>query len=303
MRARAAALALGLLAATRAADAQVNPHAPSTDDDRMLTPCVRALPPEQFRRMTVFLEADVAEGRPRDVLPVGDLLVQLVTARIRARLDAQPDSVPAGDAMLAWHEVDEWLVVRLRRDGTFTWWPRGADGASRTPTGGAALLARALEEIVAESQQLYWPPGLTGDSAEFELHLHHPYAREDGAVEPMTLRMAAPLVTLPVPPMSAVRPDRAVPAAYPSSAQNGGVEGFVVLQFVVDQNGRVELPTVRDVWPSDRPRLTGDLLRYYEEFQNATVRGLRRATYVPARVGGCAVPQLVQQAFEFKMSR
>jgi hypothetical protein len=72
------------------------------------------------------------------------------------------------------------------------------------------------------------------------------------------------------------------------------------MQFVVDSSGRVDPATLRDLWPADRPRLTGELGGHYRAFLSAVRDGLADARYVPARVGGCATRQLVQQPFEFR---
>ena len=305
-RVRIVALALALLPAARAAGAQAAaaPSGGGSAYDAGVNACVASIPPERLARVVVYLEADVADSTQRGVLPIGDLLADLAAARVRRRLSGASDTLPRGDAVMSWRDTEHWLSVTLHRDGTFRWRPRGDSAATRPPVGGAAVLAQALTELEAEEQRLFWPDGLPGDSARFELHLHHPAVREDGTAAPLSLRLAVPLLTLPVPTTSPAAPYRATrPAPYPTGAQRGGAEGTVILRFVIDTAGRVEPESVREMWPATLPRLTGERAAFYDEFLQSTMRSVRRARYEPARIGGCPVRQLVQQAFAFKLAR
>lgn len=76
---------------------------------------------------------------------------------------------------------------------------------------------------------------------------------------------------------------------YPSMLASAGVEGEVVLQYVVDTLGRVERTSVRSL-RSDHP-----------EFERSVRAALERMTFVPAEAGGRKVRQLVEQAFTFAM--
>lgn len=76
--------------------------------------------------------------------------------------------------------------------------------------------------------------------------------------------------------------------AYPERALRQGLAGFVVARFIVNARGRVE----SDVTILDS---TSD------EFTSAVQSYLRRARYRPARVGGRAVRQLVEQRFVFEL--
>lgn len=302
-RLRSALLALGLLATARAAGAQAEASAApewGSSYDSRTNACVASIPPERLARVVVYLEADVADSTQRGVLPIGDLLADLAATRVRRRLSAAADTLPRGDAILSWQGTSDWLSVTLHRDGRFAWRPLGDSAATRPPVGGAAVLAQALAELEAEEHRLFWPDELPGDSVRFELHLHHPMIREDGTAEPLALRLAAPIFTLPVPSMTPAAPRRGRPASYPTEALRGGAEGTVILRFVIDSAGRVEPESVREVWPETMPRLTGELAAYYDDFLRSTMRSVRRARYEPARIGGCPVRQLVQQAFAFK---
>lgn len=78
---------------------------------------------------------------------------------------------------------------------------------------------------------------------------------------------------------------------YPDILRQGGVEGEVLAQFVVDTTGRVEVASFRVL------RSTHAL------FEQAVRSALPRMRFLPAEVGGRKVRQLVQQPFVFNLQR
>jgi protein TonB len=78
---------------------------------------------------------------------------------------------------------------------------------------------------------------------------------------------------------------------YPEVLRSSGVEGRVVAEFVVDEQGRAEEGGVRFV-RSDN-----------QLFEDAVRIALRRMRFIPAEVGGVKVRQLVQMPFVFTLSR
>ena len=78
---------------------------------------------------------------------------------------------------------------------------------------------------------------------------------------------------------------------YPESLRSSGVEGRVIAEFVVDEQGRTEGGSVRFV-RSDN-----------QLFEDAVRVALRRMRFIPAEVGGRKVKQLVQMPFVFTLSR
>ena len=86
----------------------------------------------------------------------------------------------------------------------------------------------------------------------------------------------------------------AIPGAapeYPAALRSAGIEGEVLAQFIVDQNGLAEPGSLRIVSASN------------ELFANSVRRALPRMRFTPARLGGRAVPQMVQQTFVFRLNR
>ena len=78
---------------------------------------------------------------------------------------------------------------------------------------------------------------------------------------------------------------------YPEELRSRNVEGQVLAQFVVAASGAV-VPTSFKVLRSSDPIFT-----------EAVARAVRMMRFVPARLGGVAVQQLVQQPFDFRLDR
>lgn len=81
------------------------------------------------------------------------------------------------------------------------------------------------------------------------------------------------------------------PPRYPASLRAAGVEGQVVVLFVVSEAGRVEPGTIRFT-ASDNP--------LFEAAVRSALHGMR---FIPADVGGRKVRQLVQMPFVFTLTR
>jgi protein TonB len=78
---------------------------------------------------------------------------------------------------------------------------------------------------------------------------------------------------------------------YPEVLRRSGVEGRVIALFVVDEDGRAEVDSVRFL------RSDNHL------FDEAVTTALRRMRFVPAEIGGRKVRQLVQMPFVFTIGR
>jgi TonB family protein len=84
------------------------------------------------------------------------------------------------------------------------------------------------------------------------------------------------------------RPESAAPV-YPPRLSALGIEGRVQATFVVDATGRVDMTSVR-VLESDDP-----------EFSESVSTALAEMRFRPAKRGGRAVRQLVEQRFNFRI--
>jgi protein TonB len=81
------------------------------------------------------------------------------------------------------------------------------------------------------------------------------------------------------------------PPRYPEVLRSSGVEGKVIAQFVVDEQGHAEEESLRFV-RSDN-----------QLFADAVRVALVRMRFIPAEIGGVKVRQLVQMPFVFTLSR
>lgn len=77
---------------------------------------------------------------------------------------------------------------------------------------------------------------------------------------------------------------------YPKAMRERGIEGDVLVQFVVDTLGRADLRTVRALRETD-PAFTWEVRQ-----------ALKSAHFRPARLGGRVVRQMVQVPFQFRLA-
>lgn len=78
---------------------------------------------------------------------------------------------------------------------------------------------------------------------------------------------------------------------YPEVLRASGVEGTVMVQFVVDTSGKAERPSFK-------------ILSSTNDLFSASVRAaLPRMRFYPAQIAGRKVKQLVQQPFQFTLSK
>ncbi len=78
---------------------------------------------------------------------------------------------------------------------------------------------------------------------------------------------------------------------YPSTLRQAGVEGEVLVQFVVDTEGRADVATFKVLKSS------------HELFAQSVSAALPAMRYIPAELGGKRVKQLVQQPFAYAIAR
>lgn len=81
------------------------------------------------------------------------------------------------------------------------------------------------------------------------------------------------------------------PPRYPDMLRSANVEGEVLAQFVVDTLGRVERGSIKILKTS------------HDLFTNSVMQHLGNAKYYAAEIGGRKVKQLVQQPFNFALTR
>ena len=78
---------------------------------------------------------------------------------------------------------------------------------------------------------------------------------------------------------------------YPDMLRSANVEGEVLVQFVVDTTGKVENGSIKILKSS------------HDLFTNSVRQALNSMRFYPAEIGGRKVKQLVQQPFNFTLTR
>jgi protein TonB len=92
-------------------------------------------------------------------------------------------------------------------------------------------------------------------------------------------------VETPAAPLGGATPE------YPSTLRETGVEGRVILEFVVNEQGRVDMGSVKVVESSNA---------LFTASVRAALSGMR---FRSAKIGGRAVKQYVRQPFSFKLNK
>lgn len=115
--------------------------------------------------------------------------------------------------------------------------------------------------------------------------------RVPGRVYPEDLTWSEPLLRLRVPVYRIQRAVQRISGPdprYPDNLAREAVTGKVVVQFVVDYNGAIDMETVHVMAPV--PRI---------EFVHAALDALRHSRFSPMIVAGCPVSTLIEQPFVF----
>jgi hypothetical protein len=263
--------------------------------------CFDSMIPGTMHRELVFLQARMPVHTDSAFILQADLMAQEVATEVRALLGAHGEDVPFADSIMAWYAVPSVLTVIAHADGHVT----RQIQSTLWDTRAAALLARAFDAARAhELALIIWPDHSPLDSVVVRLSLRTagvtgsipPFAPAGEAGVRFTVFTLLQPETFPAVPMPNQHPPR-----YPMDNERRRVAGFLVMQFVVDTSGRAVPASIRDLWPANRPRLTGDQAQEYNAFVRSTTYWLEEIRFRPARIGTCRVKQLVQQPLAYKI--
>jgi hypothetical protein len=275
--------------------------------------CYDAIPPRAFSRVAVYVQVDADSStlpavELRSALFSADALLQGLAERVRTMLGGAIDTLPRGEPVLGdslhvWRAVGGDLLITVHRDGRML----GRVDTTRADSGAAALFRRALEEAAKGGEFFIWPTdGAAATLDSVRLRVSFDRATVDSTGRPHEMRQRRP--SLPVFSMLApweepVRPHRVASPIYPEFAREHYYRGSTLLQFVVDSTGRPIVSTIRDLHASDASALSNQGRQAYDAFVRAATESVKRSRFVPARIAGCRIRQLVQLPFTFELAR
>jgi hypothetical protein len=256
--------------------------------------CQMPMPREIMRPLHFFLRASSTDTSSA-VAVQADLMAQNVSAQLSTLLGGTESKLPVLQSASAWSSVPAQLVVTLHEDGSVT--RRGVSVSGDTSL--TSLLVKAFDAARARGEaQFIFPDQLQSKTLVVRLQLEAdelPHA----APSPGQHRFAA--FQMPYPTMSPALPKgRNAPPRYPPNAAMRSVTAFVIMRFIVDTAGRAVPASIHDLWPTDKPPLTGDLARYYEGFVKTVTETLPSWQFTPARVGPCPLRQIVELPIAFE---
>ena len=178
-----------------------------------------------------------------------------------------------------------------------------ASVAERSESGDSAArhLGRALDAARRQGEAFLWDDSIKRDSLAWLIRLEAATLSEDGSITPPNLRAGFPVFSVMMPPVIAADVER-MRTTFPM-VRIRGFSGTVRLQFVIDTSGRAVPSSIRGVWPANEARLVGPPRFAYDSVVRVMQMSLEDARFAPARIGRCAVSQLVQQAFTYRPTR
>lgn len=119
-----------------------------------------------------------------------------------------------------------------------------------------------------------------------EVRLHLVWLPDSSDVVPLLrMRVAEILIEEPVKYLNGPLPD------YPVGLRAQGIEGRVVMRYVVDERGKLAAGTIRVIAASR------------QEFINAAITAVSKSRFKPAQTAGCSVPTLLEHVVRFTIGR
>ena len=245
-----------------------------------------------------YVAATVRDSTPAPFPELADEFTQAVAQHLRKLLNARGDTLPRADPSMGWRDfpAGPLLTVHTSRDHepSFT-----LDSSVATTTAAGLLLRAATESQSDGDGALFWPQDAVIDSLDFRIGYR--LSTDGSFANASDVRYAFPVFSLMRPATTPAAMIEEPEIHYPASARELGGTGYILVQLEVDSTGHITPGTVREVWPPGQARPTGALYAVYADFLQAVMNGLPSARFSPARVGGCAVNQLVQLPFTFDL--
>jgi periplasmic protein TonB len=161
--------------------------------------------------------------------------------------------------------------------------PRTTTGASARPAVPTLVPTEIRPEVEPQLTQVGLPPGPFTDNPDPGI------PGGDPAVAPTPPRPSPPSVRAPLPVGGAIKPPRKVRdvrPAYPPIAQQARVEGTVIIEAVIDSDGRVT-----------RTRI----LRSVPLLDQAALAAVNGWVFTPTLLNGAPVPVVMTVTVEFRL--
>lgn len=272
-------------------------------DRKMASPpsstCIDRIPANAFKRVVVYAYVDLQDSVSASFAQSADNFLQEVVNKTQHQFGASADRLPVGEPAVNWRGVDVSLHLVAYKDGRIV--VVHAD-SSNVIGAAATLFARALDSMPTLGQ-LVWSADSTRDSVRFDIAFVRPVLDSAGHVGmPTHKREAIPVFSVLAPweQRAETKPGQ-TPPTYPMRAQRQRYEGTVLLQFLVDSTGHAIISSVHDLRPKAMPKWTSRDSSAYQSFLEETERAIARIEFIPARIGGCPVRQLVQMPFVYSL--
>ena len=255
-----------------------------------LNACLAALPDSALRPETLFVRTFAYRlASPAFLLGAADL-TQRVASQLSYLLGAQGDSIPVAEPRFSWRTLGfgGLVVVLSHSQGIHL---RRIAGPPRPDTLQVPLMEQALRVALATDPMLSNLIEATDDSLVVALGPRWGGTFHGGrALDP-------PIPSLLIRVPAEERPERVAgpPPVYPQAARNSGVNGHVLVEFVVDSTGQIEASSIHEL-PVYSPADGG---QYHRDFVEAGIEAIRRSTFRPGTIGRCPVRVRVQQPINF----
>jgi hypothetical protein len=259
--------------------------------------CEASIRAEKTMSHEILLRASPVDTEPA-VAVQADLMAQDVASQVVALLGGTEDKLPVADRLMTWRSLPAQLLVTIHPDGSAT---RRGVGAWRDTTA-TSLLVRAFDAARANgAARFIVPDNISSRPVVVRLVLDMElYAPGGQTKPPATARPGFAAFLMPYATESPAYPRRNNPRPrYPVGAEMSRMGGYVLMRFIVDTLGRAASASIHDLWPSDKPRLTGYLATYYDGFVSAVKAVLPTWRFSPALLGSCPVRQVVDLPIAF----
>jgi tetratricopeptide (TPR) repeat protein len=268
--------------------------------------CVASAPDSLFG--TTLVQLGVMLTRGQVITPERRRVRDAVARRLRSGVESWRlqvagtlDTLPRLDAQLGWGERGGEFIVTAFQDGQLkleanVGRPRWTPGDSAI-----ALMAELVERARAfEDRSLEESARATADSVTLTVYFFEPWqlpsGLDYGALPPTRIVVGAQRSPIESP----VAIDRVPnPPRYPLEARELGYEATVITRAVIRADGTADSASFElDGMASPTNPLE---VRLLNQFIASSRRALLTSTYKPARIAGCATPQLIQQPFVYQL--